>query len=305
MTPPDATARLSGLPDARPLIPAKDGWIRLAGPAASLLILIAVAYQLRTIELQSLVNLLPFAPAFWICFIAYYLAGPLSEFVIFRRLWSLPPSGLSALLRKLVSNELLLGYSGELYFYAWARRHARIAAAPFGAIKDVTILSAVIGNLFCLLMVALAWSLLASIHLGVDRGPLILSACVVLVPSVAAMLFRRRLFTLPRQDLWFIAFIHAGRIVAMTVLAAIMWHMLLPTVALNWWLVLAAIRQLISRLPLLPNKDVAFAGLASILVGGEGQIAIAMTLMASLLLFAHLCVGAFLSTAQLAQEVRR
>lgn len=305
MTSNDMAAPLPGLVDPLPLVTSKGGWLRYAGPTASLLILIAVAYQLRTIDLGSLVALLPSAPAFWICFAAYYLAGPLSELVIFRRLWSLPMSGIVPLLRKLVSNELLLGYLGELYFYAWARRNAHITTAPFGAVKDVAILSAIVGNISCLLMVALAWPLLGAVHFGIGTELLATSVCVVLCPSLAAMVFRRRLFTLPRNELLRISGIHVVRILATMILAGIMWHILLPSVALGWWLVLAAVRQILSRLPLIPNKDVAFAGITAILVGGEGQIATAMTLMASLLLLAHLCVGTVLSTTQLAEDTVR
>lgn len=46
-------------------------------------------------------------------------------------------AGIGALLRKLVSNELLLGYLGEAQFYAWARSRTNMTTAPFGAIKDI------------------------------------------------------------------------------------------------------------------------------------------------------------------------
>ena len=51
----------------------------------------------------------------------------------YRKLWGLPFSGIAALLRKMVSNELLLGYLGEVQFYAWARSRLNMATAPFGA----------------------------------------------------------------------------------------------------------------------------------------------------------------------------
>ena len=129
--------------DPKPLVEISGSRIRWIGPAVSVLILLAVIFQLRQLDFRHLLGLLPFSPPFWIAFAAYYFAGPFSEWVIFRRLWSLPVGGFTALLRKLVSNEILLGYLGEVYFYAWARRHAQITTAPFGAIKDVTILSAV------------------------------------------------------------------------------------------------------------------------------------------------------------------
>src|SRR5262249_34880236 len=143
-------------------------WTRWTGPLVSLAILAAVAFQLRTLDAHSLLSLLPSSAAFWLCFVAYYLAGPISEWVIFRRLWRLPAEGFGALLSKMVSNEILLGYLGEVYFYAWARRNARITTAPFGAIKDVAILSALTGNLVTLVMVILAEPLFGSLHLGMD-----------------------------------------------------------------------------------------------------------------------------------------
>lgn len=291
----------TGAIELRPLEAGEAGWVRWAAYAASVLILGAVLYQLRSIDLRMVVGLLPVNPGFWLLFATYYLAAPLAEWHIFRRLWALPPRGVTALLRKQVSNELLLGYSGEVFFYAWARRHARLAAAPFGAIKDVTILSAVVGNVFCLLIVLAAAPLLRSLHFGVDAPKAIASAGVILLTSAAAMLFRRRLFTLPREELLRIMGVHAARVLVTTGVAAAMWHLLLPQVALGWWLVLGAARQLLSRLPLLPNKDVVFAGVAAMLVGGEGEIAAAMTLMATLLLMAHLLVGATLASAELAE----
>ena len=69
------------------------------------------------------------------------------------------------------------------------------------------------------------------------------------------------------------------------------WHLALPGVALQWWLLLATLRMLLSRLPLLPNKDIVFAGLAVFLIGHDAEIGALMTLMASLILCTHLFMG--------------
>jgi hypothetical protein len=287
------------LAEPRPL----DGrnWISWVGPIASLLILAAAAYQLRTLDFRGLIALVPSTPIFWLVFGAYYVAGPASEWVIFRRLWSLPAGGFAALLRKLVSNEILIGYLGEVYFYAWARRRGRMKAAPFGAIKDVAILSAMVGNVLTLLLTVIAAPLIGSIRLGLGGAAFIGSAIFLLVSSMGVMAFRRRLFSLPRSELRFVAAIHAARIIASMLLAAVMWHMLLPAVALSWWLLLGTLRQLLSRLPFVPNKDLVFAGLAAVLVGNDTQIVAAMTLMASLILATHVFVGATLGVAELAE----
>jgi len=268
----------------------------------SLFILAAVAYQLRKFDFTHFVAPLPVSLGFWLAFVLYFLAGPASEWIIFRRLWNLPVEGFFALLRKLVSNTILLGYLGEVYFYAWARRNAHITAAPFGAIKDVSILSALTGNLVTLAMVAISVPLFRSLHLGLDGEAFVLSTIFVTFVSLAALLLRKRLFTLPRRELWIITGIHFGRIIGTILLAAVMWHILLPTVALSWWLLLGTLRQLVSRLPFLPNKDVVFAGLAVFFVGNDASIASAMALMAGLILAATLLLGAVLGVAELVRE---
>jgi hypothetical protein len=290
--------------DPQPLIRSGRNWTRWAGPIVSLLILIVALDQFRDIDPRKLWSMLPASFAFWAAFMLYYLAGPISEWVIFRRLWAIPAEGFAALLRKLVSNEILLGYLGEVTFYAWARRTTGITTAPFGAIKDVTILSALVGNGVTLLMVALALPLLGAVDAGMNRWEVGGSILFVLASSLVAMLLRKRLFTLPRHELWIVAAIHLARIVATTVLAAAMWHLLLPGISVSWWLLLGTLRQLVSRLPFLPNKDVVFASMAALLIGRDSEIVAAMALMASLILAAHLLVGMALGAAELLREGR-
>ncbi|MDB5670728.1 MAG: hypothetical protein JWO25_1687 [Alphaproteobacteria bacterium] len=302
--PIDPSVDLGALIDPEPLVSQGRNWTRWAGPVVSVLILAAIAYQLRHLPIRQVLALLPSSPLFWLGLGAYYLAVPTGDWIIFRRLWDFPIGGFPALLRKQVSNEILLGYLGEVYFYAWARRHARVSAAPFGAIKDVAILSAMTGNAVTLAMVAAAAPFFSLLQLGKDSRLFLLSAVFLLVTSCAAMIFRTRLFTLPRRELRFVTFVHLARIGAMILLAAWMWHMLLPAVALSWWLLLATLRQLLSRLPFVPNKDVVFAGVASFFVGQDIAIVDAMALMAALILAAHLVVGGLLGAFGLYEECR-
>ncbi len=266
-------------------------WAALASMAVSVALLVAVALQLRDLDLAKVRALVPASPIFWAAFAVYYLAGPVSEWVVYRRLWAMPGAGIGALLRKLVANELLLGYLGEAQFYAWARTRSRLSDAPFGAIKDMTILSALVGNGATLVMLALAWPYVSAGQLGMEGQTAFASLGVVLLTSLGILLFRRQLFSLPRQDLWFIAATHLARIVVILIASAVMWHAVLPAVAITLWLVLATLRMLISRLPLMPNKDVVFAGLTVLLLGKGADVAALMALMAVLLLAAHLLVG--------------
>ena len=280
-------------------------WRQWLGPLLSFAIVGAVFVRIGGVDVGGVFAMLPANPLFWAMFALSYLAQPLSEWAIFRRLWRLPAAGILPLLRKQVGNEILLGYIGEVYFYGWARRHAEIVAAPFGAVKDVTILSAMLGNVVTLAVLLIGWPALAALPAGLHIRPLVASVGVVIATSLAIMIFRRRLFSLPRATLGFVSLLHLARILGVMLLSAAMWHLLLPRVALSTWVMLATLRLLVSRLPLIPNKELVFAGLALMLAGRDAATAQAMTLIASLFLVTHLAVGVAVGAAELVPAGRR
>ena len=283
-----------------PLLEAGSAALRWIGPVISLGIFGAVLYQLRHLQLESVAAMLPRTPLFWLAFAAYYLATPAFDFLIFRRLWGLPAAGFGALTRKFVGNEILMGYIGEVHFYSWARSRLKMVAAPFGAVKDVAILSAVMGNIVTLAVLAAAYPFLHQLHIGVAPKTLVAAVAITLGSSLVLLMVRGRVLTLGQKDLAFVATAQLGRVAVTALLPALLWHLALPQVAIGWWILLAAIRLLLSRLPLLPNKDLVFAGVAILLIGRAIPIEDLMTMMASLILATHLIVGAGLVLAEFA-----
>ena len=266
-------------------------WLRWLGLGISAATVAAMVYQIRHVDPREAIALLPRTTGFWLVFALYYFGPVLAEWLIFRRLWRIPASGLLALTRKYVGNELLLGYLGEAYFYIWARGRASMTGSPFGAIKDVAILSAVVGNVVTLAMLAIAYPVFTRLDAGTGGRTLYLSMAVLVASSLAIFLFRRRLFSLPGTELRFIAGVHLARVLVVILLAGLMWHLALPGIWLGWWVLLAALRQLLSRLPFLPNKDLAFAGLATLIAGGQSQIVALLTMIAGLLMITHVVAG--------------
>ena len=61
-------------------------------------VLVMVALQFRDLAFSRILHMIPRAPAFWAVFATYYLTPPFIEWLIYRRLWGLPFSGLAALL---------------------------------------------------------------------------------------------------------------------------------------------------------------------------------------------------------------
>jgi len=283
-----------------PLLEAGNAALRWLGPLISLGIFGAVLYQLRHLDIDAVAAILPRSPLFWLAFAAYYLATPVFDFLIFRRLWGLPAAGFGALTRKFVGNEILMGYIGEVHFYSWARSRLKMVAAPFGAVKDVAILSAVMGNVVTLAVLAAAYPFLGALHIGVAPKTLVAAVAITLSSSLALLVLRGRVLTLGRRDLAFVAAAQLLRVMVTALLPALLWHLAMPQIAIGWWILLAAIRLLLSRLPLLPNKDLVFASVTMVLIGRAAAIDDLMTMMASLILATHLIVGAGLVLAEFA-----
>ena len=300
MLPSNAATAPAG-PDSLPSLPrAERGWTWWVGTIITLAVLVAAMLQLAQLDLARVAAIVPSSPAFWLVFALSYFAGPLGDYAIFRRLWQIPVAGFFALLRKLIGNELITGYVGDLYFYTWARQRTSMTSAPFGAVKDVAILSAMAANAVTLVLMVLAYPLLDTLHLGIDSTAFFASVALMLVISSGVLFFRKKLFSLPAGDLWYVTFVQTARVIATLVLTGLCWHLALPAESVELWVLLSAMRMLLSRLPFLPNKDVVFAALAVFMIGQDAEVGALMAMMASLLLATHLGLGLLLVSGEAA-----
>ncbi|WP_091743154.1 hypothetical protein [Phenylobacterium immobile] len=250
----------------------------------------AATAQLSRASDETLAMIGQLSPAVWAAWVALYLVQPVADAVIFRRLWGLKLADFGVVLRKVAINEVLFGYTGELFFYLWARRRARLAAAAFGAIKDVNIVSALGGNVLTLATLGLSAHALKSIDLGRQLGPLLWPSLAVVGLSFAVPLFARRLFSLTRRELLYVSVVHAARMAVSSALTLLVWRSALPGVEPGVWLALLAGRLLLARLPLVANKDLVFANLLLALFGAGSPTAILLATLAIATLLTHLAV---------------
>lgn len=269
----------------------RERLLKWFGLAVSAGVLVIIASQINMTELAKVARTAPGFSIFWPIFALSYLTVPLSEWVIYRRIWRLPAGAIVPLIRKWVANEVVLGYSGEAQFYLWARRYAGVSGSPFGAIKDTAVLSALAGNLAALVMMLAMAPFLSMLLTGGIGRTLAISTVIVVIGSLVPLLLRRILFSLPRRDLQIIFAVHLTRIALVVILAMSLWRLLLPAVAIGRWLALVTLRMMLSRLPLLPNKDILFAGATMLLLGRAADISAVVALMASLGIAAHVIVG--------------
>ncbi len=262
----------------------------ILGAGLTLLMIVGLGRELFGSGLAGLTRALPTNPLFYIVFAVYYLGPPTFDYIIFRRLWNIPLAGMAALHKKRISNEVLIGYSGEAYFYAWARQRTRMVAAPFGAVKDVLILSAIAGNAVTLAVVAMALPFGINLLKPAEFNTLMGSIAVIFAMSLPFMIFSKRVFSLPRGQLWWVFGIHCARIVCGSMLIAFAWHFAMPQVSVGVWLLMAAARLLAWRLPLVPNKELLFANFAIMIIGQGQALSELMALIAGLTLLGHVAL---------------
>lgn len=269
-------------------------------PTISVIVLAMVLWHLRTVDFDALVRAVPTNPLFWIVFLSRYFVGIVTEFIIFRWLWHVPFEGLIALTRKNVINQLVVDYLGDAYFYTWARRKMKMVTAPFGAVKDVAILSSLVSNLLTLAMMAMVYRYTVALNLNTTGTTIAASVGIIVLISVLVVAFGKKLFSLNRQQLWGISGIHLVSLLLNNVLLAWAWSLALPDVAIGWWLMLATARMLISRLPLISNKDVIFAAVAIFAIGRDEDIQILIALTTTVTLLMHMGIGLLLAVGDLA-----
>ena len=282
---------LAGLEPFRSL---KSRWPALLAGGLTVAMIIGLGHELFGSGLKGLYRAVPSSPLYYVCFVLLYLAVPIGDYVIFRRLWALPLDGLVALMKKRIANDVVLGYTGEAYFYAWARQRARLVTAPFGAVKDVSILSAMAGNGVTLALSVLALPFAATVLTPPQLWLLYLAVPAMVLMSAPFLLFSRRVFSLGSGQLRWIACVQTIRVVASALLLALAWHFAMPGVTLGPWLLMSAARMLLSRVPFVPNKDLLFANFAIILIGENNQLSEMVAFTSALVLLVHVSqLGAF------------
>lgn len=235
-------------------------WGFLAGVVAYLLV------RLSDIGWAEVWRALPATPWFYLLFLANFLLLPLSELLIYRLLWGVPLwRHLGVFVRKRVYNSAVVGYSGEVYMFMWARERFGLPEKQvLLSIKDSTVLSSLASALVTALLLA---AFVATGQAGVidrtisrDTGwtiALVLAALFVLPLLVR---FRRKIITAPPASAAAVFAIHLARVFGVVALQALQWSVVLPDVPLKVWIIFLTAQMVISRLPLLPNRDLLFLG---------------------------------------------
>jgi hypothetical protein len=277
---------------------------RLLSFGLSAAILAYLVKAVANIGWREVLDVLPANPLFYLLVAMSYMATPVTEYIIFRRWWPLTPRALAIFSKKRVLNEAVFGYSGDAYLFVWAKKALgarEVGAGPLAAVKDVAITSALAGNVATLLMLGLA--------LSMGGGPAVEQAftggamrsvgfgfAFVISVSLAILLFSRKVMSLSARENFVIFLLHCARLLIGSALLLVAWIIALPEVAVGTWIVLGALRMVVTRLPFVPNKELLFAAIGVTLTGSAApQVAALMAAAGALHLASHVISYAFAS----------
>jgi len=232
-----------------------------------------LVYELSRVGWEAIWKALPTQPLFYVLFLLLYFSLPLVEMLIYRVSWVYDAwRSFPAFIKKRVYNRDVMGYSGEVYFYTWARKNVGISELRvLETIRDNNILSSAASTLVALglLLVFLSighirvsdWLGAHSVYYAVGGAVLL----AVLLPI--AMRFRRYLFSMPARAALLIFGIQCARLMVGQVLQISQWAVVMPEVSLDVWFTFAAVSIILTRIPFIPNQSLIFLGVGVELSG--------------------------------------
>jgi len=205
----------------------------------------------------------PRSPAFYLILAASYLTLPLADTAIYSRLWKIGFwRSCPIFLRKRIYNAAFIAYSGEIVLMAWARGRVALPARTLAhMIKDSNILSAAVSTVATAALV-----LLLAVHFPLrsnQAGPWLWWAIATvamagLIPFAA--IHRHKFMLLGTRTAAAVFAVHLLRFTLTQSLLVALWSVQLPQAGMGALLALLAVQMLISRLPVLPSRDLLFVG---------------------------------------------
>lgn len=230
-------------------------------------------YQLNEIGLSQIINSLPLKPLFYLLFLLIYFSLPLAEVIIYRFKWPLTlKNSFPVFIQKKVLNTDVVGYSGEVYLFHWAKTYlGKTTSEALHFIKDNNILSSVASTVITVLLL-LFFITQGYINIYDYIGEVtllnwILIGSGVSIAGFVIYKFRDKIIALNTSDSLKIFSLHAFRIVLINILQIFQWHVALPDISLSVWFTFSAVQILASRIPFLPSKDVLFVNVALEMTG--------------------------------------
>jgi len=250
-------------------------------------ILVWLGYELTKVGWLNVWKSLPAAPLFYVIFLLAYFQLPLFEIWIYRLTWSFDAiKSIPTFIIKRVYNKDVMGYSGELYFYVWAKKMLSLPDKELmTTIKDNNVISSVASTMVSAGLLSIFvftgqvklsdWFTYDNIVYWSVGGFL-----AVLLAALGYQ-FRNYVIHMPWKTAFSIFGIQTFRLVFVQVLNILMFYAVMPDTPLYVWFTYLSVEIILSRIPLVPNKDFVFVSLS---IGLAGSLQVSESEIAALML---------------------
>lgn len=228
-----------------------------------------LVYQISEIGWKNLLTSLPDQPLFYALLLISYLLLPVTEALIYSRLWHVRLRDcLPVLMRKRVLNVDIVGYSGEFYLFLWAKSHLAMDERRLrGIIKDNLIASAAASLASAAITIMFLLSIGFVSVTDFIRNPepyyFVLGGVATLLLSLVLFRFRSAVFHLRSRTVALLGLAHLGRFLLSYVLTIVQWWIVIPTVSVRTWAVILVVFVVINRIPFIPSSDLVLAGVGT------------------------------------------
>ena len=249
-------------------------------------ILIWLVYELTEIGWANVWESLPVNPVFYLLFLFLYFQLPFFEILIYKITWAFDwIKSIPIFLLKKIYNKDVLGYSGEVYFYLWARKELDLRDSDIlKTIKDNNIISSVASTL-----VAIG---LLSIFLFTDQIKIVDwianqnqayfwgGAIFLTVLVIVFIQFRHKVISMPMKSAFSIFGIQTFRLILGQAVNVLMYYVVMPETPLYIWFTLLSVEIVLTRIPFIPNRDLIYVGMS---IGIAEGLAVSTTDIAALM----------------------
>lgn len=257
--------------------------LRIARALLTSAIVLFLLWQLREVDFRDVFRGLPRNPGFYLLLVMLYFLLPTIQFFAYRMVWDFPAGpAMRAFIKKRILNKDVLGYSGEVYIFAWAKDHVSLPSRSLlECVRDMNIISAAASTSMAVLLLAF-FALEGQVNvqslIGETQATALIGALGVTL-ILLLIVFKRRqwLFSMPWKATRSVFGLHVTRVLLRQILEIAMWHLAMPDVGLNTWFTYAAVSIIVARIPFIPNQDLltmaVAVGIADAMTVSEAHIA--------------------------------
>ena len=252
-------------------------WLRVCRITLTIGVIAYLVYTLVRLDVVEVARALPLEWGFYGLAAAIYFLLPAMQLTAYRLVWPFSVhEGAGAFVIKRILNKDVLGYSGEVYIYTWARNHVkRPDRILMETVRDMNILSAgastgvaaVLLTVFVVHGQLNVRDIVGDAHVAGIAGAVAFTTILLFV----VVRLRKYLFSMPRKPAAAVLALHVGRQVLRQFLEIAMWHVAMPDIPLAVWFTYAAVSIIVTRIPFMPNHDLVTMGMA---VGLSGALSV-------------------------------